>query len=312
MDTLVVPASAKILQALSENLERCDTVFDKKDNDYITLKTILNSQKQIQLNSDYVSHRPSIIYIQLLFLTMLSMHGGLFIPMIQTVSHTDTTFKVNWGNSQDSFTWGKHDTAYEHFYGRSKQRLFNEAKIENRLNSSIIRNIHSTIKLYKGTIETTENYLRPIIECAKETHDFINDKTTPDQLFVVLSCFPIDQLNALFLHIQSFLPDNLTLTGPKNQFVNVNQIFSSPSPNIGTLISKIHIYFDLYFSTKLPIIRHITESKTIEFTHKLLKNTKLRKETIMNLNAMLNTQVLVRKNMYQLFDTHLEGILKKG
>ena len=66
---------------------------------------------------------------------------------------------------------------------------------------------------------------------------------------------------------------------------------------------------DLYFNNSMPIIKQITQSKTLEFIHKSLDNSTVYKGTIENLKRIKSLQIDTRVSLYTTFKNHLDSLL---
>ena len=128
-------------------------------------------------------------------------------------------------------------------------------------------------------------------------------------LFIIISSLPGDQMNAMYVYIQQFFPPDLEVTTPDNRKMNVTSLFESTSVDVYFLIEKTKIYMDLYFNSSMPIIKQITQTKTLEFIQKSLDNTTIYNGTIENLKRLKSLQIDSRLNLYTTFKNHLDSLI---
>jgi len=74
-------------------------------------------------------------------------------------------------------------------------------------------------------------------------------------------------------------------------------------------MEKTRVYLDLYFSNKYPILKEITQSKTLLFLEKSLQNSACLESTISTLHALKNTQIETRLQLYRLLSAHLVQLM---
>jgi len=125
---------------------------------------------------------------------------------------------------------------------------------------------------------------------------------------VILSSLPTEQINALFLYLNPFLPAELEVTTPDNRRMNLMSIFGNSSMDYHFLSEKIKIYLDLYFNQNMPIIQQITQSKTISFVKDIIINDVHYEMTQYNLKKIYDVQINPRKILYNLLIDHIQDI----
>ena len=59
----------------------------------------------------------------------------------------------------------------------------------------------------------------------------------------------------------------------------------------------------------MPIIKQITQTKTLEFIQKSLDNTTIYNGTIENLKRLKSLQIDSRLNLYTTFKNHLDSLI---
>ncbi len=304
------PNSIILLQVITESLASISAVFDPKSPGFETLKDTLIQTGPFKENPAYLTNPEIITYTQTLFLTGLSLYSGILMSSIQNITVKNKLITVDWGNQiRESLTLGKHDNAYDHFISYYQSRLFGKRHQHTPLSTLTLHTLHRLIKSHIDLLNTTATRINLLYENKLELKQLFQEELQQDLLFILIACMPDTQINALFLHIQSFFPDNLEIKSPDGNTININLLLQSPSTDIQYLLGKVRIYLELYYSPDLPIIKHITQSKTQEFLIKLTQNKQVYAEVQRNLNNIQEIQLKPRKTLYTLFDTHLNLLL---
>ncbi len=256
----------------------------------------------------WADHNDPILLTQILLLGSVTMFEGVGTPSVMGIQTTPTTITIRWeGASSDTITWGVMDDASIRFAHYIARRVLSIAPQQDRtgLPETLFHHLQTRLSYYLSALEVTERRLTALMAAdIKRTFD---GGVEPVFLFVLLGCLPLDQLNALFLYVQQFLPEELTVSTVTGKPLNIANLFQ-PAADVRFMVEKVNMYLDLYMSPQMPIIREITQSKTRAYFEKLMLNPAVRDGLIQNLQGILDYQISPRKQLYTL----LIRILKKG
>ena len=314
MTTSSLPKSIALLECIATQCERIEQILTPKTPEHHALTQWVSTENSFCNTPNIAQSEVHIRYIQILLLTGLSMYGGILLSAIQHFNVHQDTIRIGWDSGiNDEFTFGQYDHAFLKFYQYYQQRLF-QPVIANythssAINPSIFLGVAYYIQSYQIILAAIEKKLNLIITNQSKIATLLSDKGQPDLLFIVLSSLPTDQLNALFIYIKNFFPEDLTYKTPSGNMVNIIIFFQSPSTDMNYLFEKINVYLALYHDKNIPIIQEITHIKTAQFLTKLCQNKTLFESLQTNLKNLLNTQIKARQPLYDLFDHHINTIL---
>jgi hypothetical protein len=311
MSQKVLPNCIELLLAVTTQTENISDLLSSNTTEFKALKSLLNSKGTLNSKEAFSSSTQAITYFQLLLLINLSMHEGIFIPSIKTFSSQNNKVKITWDSGvRDEFEFGKTDENFIKFYKYFQKKVFNKPRGAKDIAVSDVKNIAKKIKQYLLTLDNTESRIKTLLKRKQELIALLGDSLNRDLLFIIMSALPADQLNALFLYIYRFLPEDLSITSKSGNIISITNVLQTPSSDTKYLLEKVMVYFDLYFATKLPIIQHITQTKTKEFLTELINNDKVYESICQSLKSLKDQQVDLRKSVYTFFDKHLELLLK--
>jgi hypothetical protein len=304
------PASVTLLQIISAGLNLSENIYDPASTSYQKFKTILETNEPFASQPDYKNSPEIITYVQTLFLISLILHGGIMLSALQNITYKDNIITVEWGNNiRERFTYGTHDASFESFISYFQTKFFGASHKTTPLNKTTIETLQKLINSHHSLLVHTEKRIKRILTDKLEFKKLLESEIPEDILFIIIGCLPDEQINALFLHIQNYFPDNLEIKGPDGAKININILLQSPSTDTRYLLSKVRIYLELYFSNNLPIIKHITQDKTKTFLQKLTQAHAVFHTLGVNAEKIIDAQLTPRKDLLNLFVTHLAPLL---
>lgn len=305
-----IPPSIKIIHSAVKKLDDVHTFLDPKSNNYKLLKSVINECSILDEDERFFKNSEFIIYVQTSLLVCLSMFGGIFVPNITHFSEDNESVKITWDTgTHDTFSWGQYDDDFRRFSRYFQDRLSSKPQHRSYLPVEIFQGIFGFIKSYILILDSVNNQITKLIAPKHNILDFLNQEVSKDLLFIIISSLPGDQMNAMYVYIQQFFPPDLEVTTPDNRKMNVTSLFESTSVDIYFLIEKTKIYMDLYFNTSMPIIKQITQTKTLEFIEKSLDNTSIYNGTMENLKRLKSLQIDSRLSLYTTFKNHLDSLI---
>ena len=291
------PNCITLLQIISEQLHKLAPIFDTNTAAYKNFKE--------NLMQDPAMMR----YVQTLLLVGLSLHTGILMTSIQNITLKNDILTLDWGNQiRERFTFGTHTPEFDQFLAYFQIRVFGKRHKNAPLTRLTLDTLHRLIQSHQNLLTLTNSQIEKL-KNPTEFRNIIEKDIEPELFFIIIGCLPDPQINALFLHIQSFFPDNLEIKTPDGNTININILLQSPSADIQYLLSKVRIYLELYYSPNLPIIKHITQSKTKEFLLTLTQNTQVMQKINENFTNIQTSQIAPRQALYTLFDKHLTQLL---
>lgn len=303
--------SVTLLQILSEKFQENEVFFEKTSSELEQLRAVLNDSRSLSENPDFLNNPAIITQFQLLLLTGLSMYGGIFVPVIRSISVEGDGLKMTWDSSlSDSFTWGVWDSktqVWAHYVldRLSGKRVYKEG-IDGQATVYLVKTL---IESYAAILGACEERVCSILNNKRSLFSYLESSPSHDLIFIIISSLPTDQMNALFIYIQQFFPDNIDVVSPSGNKINVSRLFQAQGVQVEYLIEKTRVYMDLYFSNKYPILKEITQTKTLEFLEKALQNTTCFNTTISTLDSLKTVQIDTRLTLYRLMSAHLVTLM---
>ncbi len=281
------PPSLLMLQGIAEKIGHLDVFLDQKRD----------------IKAD-LYHPDTLFLFQLLCLLLLSFHKGILIPDIQKISFIESKVVIVWKNRvKDTFIWGENGDDFLLFFKGISKKILKENWTE-----------PSFLCLEKGIIclSTYTQTLTHILSSFEKrilTLNFFSEKSLPiHDLFILISSLPSEQINALFLYIAQFLPEDLSVKNASGHTLHVVSFFESPTYDFIHLIEKLHLYVQL-LEGDFPIVQSITQSHTKKFLKTTLNQPAIQQFVLVQLNGIIQNQISPRLKLYYIFTKYLEKIL---
>ena len=303
---LQLPVSVKVLQLLAYHFEKNEAIFHDDSPEHLLLKDIISSSTTLDEDPRFLENPLLICHVQTLMLACLSMLGGIHIPIIKDLRANPKQCRITWDSGTvDAFRFGVYDTKFQSFIQYFQQRVFQHPRSSKTLPHSVFQPMKHLLESYGVILNAVNTRLSSLLVSRSALMSLFDHPFNQDLLFIVLSSLPTEQMNALFINIQNHFPNELEVATPSGNKVNVCSMLQTQSTNVHYLIEKTHVYLDLYFSGKYPIIREITQQKTKSFLKKALQNQALYEETSDTLKQLKQNHIDVRINLYTFLSQHL-------
>lgn len=304
-----LPHSIVLLKIIAERLKIHQRFLMKKSEERQVFEGIIRSFGNIDENQRFLQSKECIDFTQVLMLAGLSMFGGVFIPILSSIVEKDDMVKITWDSGvSDVFTWGVYDNNFKRFASYYQDKLSSKPQFKKHIPASIFAGIAGFIISYQLILKAIDQRMKTLIQHKTAFIDLFKKDMSKDLLFIAISCLPTDQINALFLHIQEFFPKDLEVKTPDNRKMNVCSLFEKPSVDIHFLIEKIKMFCELYFTTKMPIIKEITQIKTVNYIKKIFQNDDIYLSVQQQLKRLKSSQVDPRLMIYDVLKTYLESL----
>ncbi|MDC0036928.1 hypothetical protein OAJ27_01625 [bacterium] len=305
-----LPVSVALLKALSTNLDLVHVFLKKQSAEYKFLCTLTKDVERISEDSRFLESPACIHYFQVAMLMGMSMFGGIKVTCLSAFSDHDQKVSLTWDSgSTDSFTWGVYDDACKRFVRYYQDRLSSVPQHRDYIPGGILQGVFGFLKSYMLILKASDNQVKALVTTKQGVVNILEDDLHRDMMFILMSSLPAANMNQLFLHVHQFFPKDMEVTTPDGRQMNIHSFFDQTSTDIYYLIEKTHVYLDLYFNTKMPVIKEITQTKTKAYLKKLLENDRVFQETLGNLKRIQTSQLQPRMTLYRLFLEHLEGVL---
>ncbi len=305
-----VPTCIQIMQAIASQLPVIELVFNKNSIEYQRLKDLFSQNGSFVSHDGFVSSKYQVGYLQSLMLLGMSMHGGIYLPFVKSFTYKEGSVRIHWDSGvQDNFVFGQFDDHFKRFGDYYRTKVFGHTSSSDVFSSDILVKIINQLKRDSQLLNLCYTHLKPLVKQKRPLISFIDDTISRELLFIILSGLPTDQLNALFIHIQTFFPADLDMRSRDGNKIKIGPFFENPTVDPYYLLEKVIVYFELYFSVNLPIIKEITRSKTHDFLKDILTNTAVERTTRTNIESLVEHQIKARLNLFHLFLKHLEGLL---
>ena len=305
------PHSITLLTLISQNFDKNQHFFEPGSEELLSLKDVLNDSTSLSDNPSFINSPEMIRHFQTLLLCGLSMFGGIPVPVIRDIRSDDTTLKLTWDSGlSDTLSWGVWDAQTQVSVHYILDRLSGKRVYKEGIDGiATVYLVKSLIESYATILNACDDRVTSILR--RKTTLFADLSSAPnhDLIFIVISSLPTDQMNALFLYIQQFFPEDLDMISPSGNKINVSSLFQTPSHQVDYLMEKTRVYLDLYFSNKYPILKEITQSKTLSFLEKMLQNRASLEATLTTLQALKAIQIDTRLQLYRLLSAHLVQLM---
>jgi len=248
--------------------------------------------------------------IQVLVLADLSMHEGVFVPSLRKVSYKESTVEIHWeGGSKDVFEVGVFDQRFFRFLTYI-QRKFWRKKIHETVSLSLVNDLVRILIGHTQGLSIINDRIQYLLTQNAELKKVLNRDCPLEFVFILISALPVSQLNHLFLHIYNYFPEDLVVKMSNGNLVDVCALFQSPTQDTQFLLEKAKVYLKLLMSPDLPVIRIITQTKTVLYLENALQNDKVLEETRLNLFGIRDQQILTRMRLYLLLTEVFGRLLK--
>lgn len=303
---LQLPVSVKILQLLAYYFDKDDVLFHTNSKEHILLKEIVASKTNLDEHEAFTNNPLLVRHVQTLMLACLSLLGGVHVPVIFDLRANPKQCRITWDSgTTDSFHFGVIDSNFYTFSKYFQQRVFGHRAATRHIPSTFFEPMKHLLESYGLILNALNNRLKALLVSRHAVLNLFDLPFNQDLLFILISSLPTEQMNALFLHIQSYFPNELEVTTPSGNKVNVCSMLETQSTNTEYLIEKTHVYLDLYFSGSYPIIREITQQKTKEFLKRSLQHQATYDATIETVKRLKQQHVDIRLQLYTFLSQHL-------
>ena len=304
-----LPVSTSLLHAVSYQLQHIDDLLIEKSSEYNSFYSTLHSVQDLAVADSFFSNSKQVIFVQTSMLLVLSMVGGVLVPVINAFSEEEGVVRISWDSGTvDTFTFGKVDDDFLRFFTYFQNRLSSKPQLTKEFPPVVLFGMQQFLKNYVEILTAVRKRIVLLSKSKQEVLSLFNSEVNRDLLFILISSLPTDQINTLFLHVQQFFPEDLEAKTADGKSINVVSFFQSSSTDIVYLVEKIKIYLDLYFKKDMPIIKEITRTKTVSFMKELLINDDVYKQISRNLFQIDQLHIDVRLKLYSLFITFFDTL----
>ena len=309
MTNVTHPACITLLGLIANACNSISTIFDPQTEDFKACTEMFKVPLPINENPLLLESPNHIHYLQILYLTSISMYGGIFIPEIHRLTQTENGLKMTWKNqTTDHIQWGQYDKNCTQLINHIQKKCFKQTHDTVTVTFKSIHQISQLIQQYTETLQQLNAQIAPLTDHPSNLSDYLKNPN-PNTLFLLISALPIDQINALCLHIHADFPDTLTCKSSSGQTLNIQSFLGTNSQDITQLLEKIDIYLALSTNNPSEVIQTITEEKTLPFLRTSLQNTALKKATFEQITNIKESQIDTRIKLYYLISHHLNLLL---
>ena len=292
-----IPISTSMIESVSGQLSQLEQLFLKESVSFNSFNETIRHCEDLSSTASFYESPDQVVFLQTAMLLVLSMLGGVLVPCINLFSDFDNRVRITWDNGiVDQFTYGQCDDDFLRFSSYFQDRLSSKPQHRQDVPVTILFGMYQFILNHIEILTALRKRIGLLMENKDSLLSLLHSEMNRDLLFILLSTLPQDQLNAFFLNIQQYFPDDIQATSADNKSINVVSFLQSPSSDISFLIQKIRIFLDLYFSKDLPQVRDAARSKGIPFL----------KQIFMNDDVYLNT----RRVLFEMKELHIDLRMK--
>ena len=294
-----LPHNIAIIHCVATLLSGCESILNPTTEEHKVWVEAVNAGN-LNDNSDIRDNPLYVRMVQAILLGSISMYGGIFVPAIKHFSLDGAMLKLTWDSRiSDSFTIGVWDKDFDSFIAYFKTRCSFEGTANALVNQGTLLECRKLIESYMIILNAVFVRLNKVSDSKAELVNLISGEIDRDLMFILCSCLPTDQINAMFIYIQQYFPDELEVEKRTGSRVNVCQFFQTSSTDINYLIEKIHIYLNLYFSDSHPVIKEITSLKTSAYMKQIVQNDDSFQSTMQALESLKTQQIMSRNMLYK-------------
>lgn len=303
-----IPPAVALLKLLATLLAQCEELL--ADAAFRHRIVQWRQQPYLELDPQFQTDYSAVCFVQACMLGGLSMHNGVLVPDLKGLGQKGNEVVLYWQNGI-STKWqiGCCDAAYYACKRDIANKLFpNQYRHKTHTETAFFVQITQKIRMYAGLLPEVQACL-DAIRSPTTLRLWLRRDVAKEQLFVLLSCLPIEQLNVLFLALGNGLPEDVPLKIQQQQTLNLTQVFRQPSQDAGFLVEKIAAYMALYYTVDWPILQQITRY----ITHQFVENEVLVKPAIFaqvcqTAREIGDTQVSPRRDIYRVLLHMLAGV----
>jgi hypothetical protein len=305
-----VPPALLLLQLLAEVLSRCEALFTPEHPLNLRMKTNWRHSETLESDPLFLTDPLAAYVVQASLLGVLSMHNGVLVPDLKGLSHKGDLVTLYWQNGiSTTWTLGVINAGfYEAKRDICKKVFANQFREKAAIETKLLLHTTQKIRGYTMLLPAVEACLKAI-QAPATLQILVARPVAKEQLFVLMSCLPVEQLNLLFMTLGNSLPDETPLKVKQRQTLNVSAIFRQPSQDAGFLIEKVMCYMDLYYAVDWPILQHITQNVTQRFIkEEILAKPAIYAQVCDQATGILAMQVAPRYQIYRLLERLLGGM----
>ena len=306
------PICLELIQTMLDQAQDLSTVFEKGSQDFQMLSDLISNSGRLKDSEAFVNNPKLIAYLQLLHLASLSMTGGLFVPVLSSFTYQKPNVSLHWGDRLvDRFRFGILDSSFERFSTYLQHKILGWPSHQSVFDTAIFSRLNNQILQYKDlTLNVREKWCF-LQKGPHQIRTLLDGDIDQDLLFFLLSCFPPEQLNTMFIKIQNHFPDELTVDSPDGNSLNVKVLFQTPSTDLTYLVSKVKLYLQLFFGSGMPIIQEITQMQTRRLMGEFLQNNRLYEQVQEQVKSIIDFQITPRLELYTVFELHFKKLTQK-
>lgn len=311
MHKTLVPVSVNLLDIIAKYLDPILPTLKPSHKQFRVLKKLLVENVNFAESDDFRKSPRIIAWFQLQLLASLTMFEGLTAPSINQILEKDRKVTIKWvGGFSDSFMFGEYDENFEKFARYFGYRVIGLKKLDDGIPATLAISAHNMISKNLETLKKTRTFFEDIISGKLTFSEILDNDSHSVAFFVLMASLPSDVLNTLFSTIYSHFPEDLNVKTPEGNELDVCDLFGSKTEDLSFLMTKVLIYFTLYFSTEMPIIKEITRTVTKDYFESLLSNTKTNTAIYDMMRSVCSTQFETRIRLLSIFSGHMEKIFR--
>jgi len=305
-----LPTSIAYIQIISNWLAKIDEGFEKNSNLFKCLQETTQNISFFDEDPNFYLNKQAVIYLQLLLLTALTMHGGISMPILKHVSSTQDRIDLVWAQGyKDSFNFGYYNDNFKQFVHTFSNIIQAPFSTDSKIPVNIITYAHQVILVFSRKLMDYNSRVNYLKEKIYFTNSDIDILLTEDFLFLILSAFPAKDLADILYSVGDIIPDNATHTTPDGYKMKLKPYFKQITQNIDVLIQKLSFLCELFFLTSqrklrdetLPILKtQLTTYLTQKSVPFFIKN---------ELRQLQRTHIECRMGLYGIFLNHLQKVL---
>ena len=293
MITTGTPVSIALFEWLTWYANQHLTWFDKQHDHYQLINDLFTSNLT-ELESKHHD------FIKFIIMMMLQFDGGFYSANLQSVFAKDDLVSIQWTNSI------QHDVGYLG-WDRSTRRALNYICKRTIGYSDFVDNMGPAFPLINAFLKTHYHELNRQLTDVSDLNRLLTETgSISENLFILLSAFPLPLLESFYLGIAELFPDEFVFDAD-HQTLSTKAFFSRPVNDSDLILDKVKMHYNLHFHSleSLPFI-HDLEKQTLTFVNQSLNDSESRNLVETELSLVIQNQLSPRVSLLALVLDHFQ------
>lgn len=305
-----LPVSISYIQIISDWIKTCETIFDPQSEVHQQFAHVIQTHTFFDDDKTFNGNRYAIIYLQLLFLTALSMHGGLSMPILSKVAVSQDEISLSWRHGYlDKFNFGYYNHDFKKFVSTFKNFVGIPYQTGAKIPVDIMGKCHHIMLVFTRKLMDYNARIHYIQNKNRFSDEDISACLSEDILFLILSALPSNKLADLLFVIGDIMPQDAMLTTRDGYKMKLKPYFKEISQNMEVLMEKLAFLCELFFIPDHQSIRAKAQPILETNLKTSLESDSISQHIRHELTAIQKTHIECRMGLCGIFLQHIQTLL---